>query len=54
MNHEDMLKMKEDTKKYIDCIGTETEEEQKVIKLIYGFTYTGYRECMISKQFKND
>ncbi|MDE6314780.1 MAG: hypothetical protein K2M46_14400 [Lachnospiraceae bacterium] len=39
-------RLRQSTKEMLDEIGTDTEIEQTVIKLIYGFTYSGYRECM--------
>lgn len=37
-------KLKESAKEFIDGIGTETEMEQRIVKLIYGFARSGFLE----------
>lgn len=41
--------LKSEAKEFIDGIGTDGERDQKIIKLIYGFTEAGFRESMAEK-----
>lgn len=41
--------LKSSAKEFIDGIGTESERDQRIIKLIYGFTRTGFRESRADK-----
>lgn len=36
--------LKSAAKEFIDAIGTESERDYRIIKLIYGFTRTGFLE----------
>lgn len=42
-------RLKSEAKEFIDGIGTDGERDQKIIKLIYGFTEAGFRESMAEK-----
>lgn len=42
MSKEYAEQLKESTKELLDGIGTDTEEEQHIIKLIYGFVRSGF------------
>lgn len=41
--------LKQGAKELIDGIGTDTEEERKILKLIYGFARSGFLECRAGK-----
>ena len=41
--------MKSESKEFIDGIGTESERDQRIIKLIYGFALTGFEESIAGK-----
>lgn len=41
--------LKQYAKELLDSIGTETEIEQRVIKLLYGFIRSGFLECRAGK-----
>lgn len=41
--------LKKSTKELIDGIGTDTEMEQRIIELIYGFVRNGYLKCRAGK-----
>lgn len=41
--------LKSETKKLIDSIGTESELDQRIIKLIYGFARAGFLESRADK-----
>lgn len=41
--------LKIEAKEFIDGIGTDSEFEQKVIKMIYGFVRRGFLECRAGK-----
>lgn len=42
-------RLKSEAKEFIDGIGTDSKRDQKIIKLIYGFTEAGFRESMAEK-----
>lgn len=42
-------RLKQSAKELIDGIGTDTEEERRIITLIYGFARSGFRECRAGK-----
>lgn len=42
-------KLKQGAKELIDKIGTDTEIEQRVVKLLYGFVRSGFLECSAEK-----
>ena len=44
MSKEYAEQLKKSTKELLDGIGTDTEEEQHIIKLIYGFVRSGFLE----------
>ncbi|MEY8428735.1 hypothetical protein AALA00_13700 [Lachnospiraceae bacterium 46-15] len=48
-NKEYAKQLKLSSKELIDGIGTDSEIEQKVIKLIYGFVRSGFLECRAQK-----
>ncbi len=41
--------LKSEAKEFIDGIGTESERDQQIIKLIYGFARTGFLESRAEK-----
>ncbi len=41
--------LKQSAKELLDCIGTNTEREQKIIELIYGFIRSGFMESRQGK-----
>lgn len=41
--------LKNDIKEYVDKIDTSSSLGQKVIKLIYGFVKSGFKECVAGK-----
>lgn len=47
-------RLKQSTKELIDGIGTDTEDEQRIINLIYGFTRSGFLESRARKGVRND
>lgn len=50
MGKEQAEQLKETSKEILESIGTDTPLERKVIKLIYGFICSGYRECVAGKR----
>ena len=48
-NKEYAEQLKLSSQELIDGIGTDSEIEQKVIKLIYGFVRSGFLECRAQK-----
>lgn len=42
-------RLKSEAKEFIDGIGTESEYDQRIIKLIYGFARRGFRESRASR-----
>lgn len=42
-------RLKSEAKEFIDGIGTESERDQRIIKLIYGFARSGFRESRAEK-----
>ena len=48
-NKEYFERLKSEAKEFIDGIGTESEFEQKAIKMIYGFVRRGFLESMAEK-----
>lgn len=44
--------LKSAAKEFIDGIGIESERDQQIIKLIYGFTRTGFLESRADKWVK--
>lgn len=42
-------RLKSEAKEFIDGIGTESELDQRIIKLIYGFAQSGFQESMAGK-----
>ena len=42
-------RLKSEAKEFIDGIGTESERDQRIIKPIYGFVQTGFRESRAEK-----
>lgn len=49
MSKEYAEQLKESTKELLDGIGTDTEEEQHIIRLIYGFVRSGFFESRARK-----
>lgn len=47
-------RLKSGTKELINGIGTESEFEQEIIKMIYGFVRRGFLECRAAKEVRND
>lgn len=45
--------LKIEAKELIDGIGTDSNLDQRIIKLIYGFTEAGFRESMAEKGIYN-
>lgn len=45
-------RLKSEVKEFIDGIGTENELDQRIIKLIYGFTRRGFRESRAGKEYQ--
>lgn len=41
--------LKQSTKELIDGIGTDTETEQRIVSLIYGFVRSGFMESRAEK-----
>lgn len=41
--------LKSSAREFIDGIGTESERDRRIIKLIYGFTRTGFLESRAGK-----
>ncbi len=54
MGKEKAEQLKISSKEILDNIGTDTPTEQKVIKLIYGFICSGYRECVAGKSVRHN
>lgn len=42
-------RLKQSAKELIDSIGTDTEEEQRIVTLIYGFIRSGFLESRAGK-----
>lgn len=42
-------RLKTEAKELIDGIGTESEYDQRIIKIIYGFAWSGFRESRASR-----
>lgn len=42
-------RLKQSAKELLDGIGTDTEEEQRIVALIYGCVRSGFRECHAGK-----
>lgn len=42
-------RLKSEARELIDCIGTESELDQRIIKLIYGFVRSGFLESRAEK-----
>lgn len=49
MSKEHTEQLKEKAKELLDRIGTETEEEQRIVKLLYCFILSGLKECNAGK-----
>ncbi len=49
MSKEEAEELKQATIKLLEKMNTDTQEERRVIKLIYGFTLSGFRECVAGK-----
>lgn len=48
-NKEHVERLKQDTKELLESIGTDTEEEQRILTLIYGFVRSGFLESRVGK-----
>ncbi|MBD5515227.1 MAG: hypothetical protein HDR06_11470 [Lachnospiraceae bacterium] len=48
-NKERAERLKAKAKEFIDAIGTESEMDQQIIKLIYGFVLSGFEESSAGK-----
>lgn len=42
-------RLKQSAKELLDGIGTDTEEEQRIVTLIYGLVYSGFMESKAGK-----
>ena len=49
MSKEYAEQLKKSAKELIDSIGTDTEEEQRIVTLIYGFIRSGFMESRAGK-----
>lgn len=49
MSKEYAEQLKKSAKELIDSIGTDTEEEQRIVTLIYGFIRSGFMESRVGK-----
>lgn len=49
MSREHAEQLKQSTKELIDGIGTDTEIEQRIVSLIYGFVLSGFMESRAEK-----